>query len=57
VDDIRHHFSVSDTITPQFVGNDNPGLAATRFEQALEKSFEMLARGALRASVAAARLG
>ena len=38
MDRIRDEFAVSDTVTPQLVGDDSSGFAAAHAEQSLEKA-------------------
>jgi hypothetical protein len=43
MDDIRHQFSVSDTVTAQLICNDPPRFAAVHSDQALEESLGRIA--------------
>jgi hypothetical protein len=43
MDDIRHQFSVSDTVTAQLICNDPPRFAAVHSDQALEESLSRVA--------------
>jgi hypothetical protein len=42
MDDIRHQFSVSDTVTAQLICNDPPWLAAVHADQVLEESLSRI---------------